>query len=815
MSKEIARSSSQMKFASLPMSVLCSFAATLVLAIAVVSGEASAGTTTWSGGGGNGNWSTSSNWSTLPTTSGTWSLVFGGTTQTTNTNNIGPITVGSLTFGNNGTAGRNANFTLSGSTLALSSATITTTATTSGSALTDSVGNALSLTGSNTASIGSGHNLTIAGNIGGTGSLTMSGAGQLFLTGSNSQSGTTYITGGSVRTGSGGSSTDSNNYAFGTGNVVVSGSGTLAVRNSSTVSNDLTIGGLGSSASTGSLAGSFAAANQTAVVSGSVTLATDALVSTWGGNAGTGSKLSLTGPINLGANKLTLSQVVTGTAATSIQSSGVIAGTGSVVVDGTANVHLNGASSYSGGTVLQSGTIHTGNSTALGSGVVTLNAGVLDLNGQSLSIGALSGSSGALITSLVSGSASLLSETAVQTTYAGRITDGAGVVSLTKAGSGSLFLTGSNSQSGTTYITGGNVRTGSGGSSTDSNDYAFGTGDVVVSGSGTLAVRNSSTLSNNLTIGGVGSSASTGALAGSFGAANQTAVVSGSVTLSSDAFVSTWASGAGAGSKLSLSGPINVGSNVLTFSQVVTGTSPRSLTDPASWITVGGAISGAGSVVVDGGASVYLNGANTYSGTTTVQSGVLGGNGTIAGAVTVQNGAFLTPGSAANTTGALGVGSLQLDSGATAAMAISGTAAGLYDQVVALGNVNYGGNLAIDFTTASFANFDVWQLFSGSSFSGNFSSVTATGSFGSLTFNDLGTGEWQATGGSLGDGQSLSFYVDNTHAIGDRYRAGQLVLVPEPSTIVFAGIGLFVMGWQRLAKRRRAAQSSVESIAAV
>ena len=556
MTKEIARSRSQMKIASVRMSLPVSVAAILAVAFAVASGEACAGTTTWSGGGGNANWSTSSNWSTLPTTSGTWSLVFGGTTQTTNTNNIGPITVDSLTFGNNGTVGRNANFTLSGSTLALSSATITTTATTSGSALTDSVGNALSLTGSNTASIGSGHNLTIAGNIDGAGSLTMSGAGQLFLTGSNSQSGATYITGGSVRTGSGGSSTDSNNYAFGTGDVVVSGSGTLAIRNSSTVANNLTIGGVGSSASTGSLAGSFAAANQTAVVSGSVTLATDSLISTWGGNVGTGSKLSLTGPINLG-------------------------------------------------------------------------------------------------------------------------------------------------------------------------------------------------------------------------------------------------------------------SNALTFSQVVTGTTVRSVTAPMTWIEVGGAISGAGSVIVNGTATVYLNGANTYSGTTTVQSGVLGGNGTIAGAVTVQNGAFLTPGSAANTTGALGVGSLQLDSGATAAMAISGTAAGLYDQVVALGNVNYGGNLAIDFTTASFANFDVWQLFSGTSFSGNFSSVTATGSFGNLTFNDLGTGEWQATGGSLGAGQSLSFYVDNTHAIGDRYKAGQLVVVPEPSTIVFAGIGLFVLGWRRLAKRRRAAQSSVESIAAV
>jgi hypothetical protein len=91
----------------------------------------------------------------------------------------------------------------------------------------------------------------------------------------------------------------------------------------------------------------------------------------------------------------------------------------------------------------------------------------------------------------------------------------------------------------------------------------------------------------------------------------------------------------------------------------------------------------------------------------------------------------------------------------------------------------------------------------------------ATGAYGNLTFNYLGDGEWQATGGSLGEGQSLSFYVDDTHAIGDRYKAGQLVLVPEPSTIVFAGIGLFVMGWRRLAKRRRAAQSSVDSIATV
>jgi hypothetical protein len=135
-------------------------------------------------------------------------------------------------------------------------------------------------------------------------------------------------------------------------------------------------------------------------------------------------------------------------------------------------------------------------------------------------------------------------------------------------------------------------------------------------------------------------------------------------------------------------------------------------------------------------------------------------------------------------------------------MAISGTATGLYDQVVALSNVTYGGSLAIDFTSGGFANFDAWQLFSGSGHSGHFDEVTATGSYGSLRFNYLGDGEWQATGGSLGEGQSLSFYEDNSHAIGGRYQAGQLVLVPEPSTIVIAGVGVLLAGWRAFSRRR-------------
>jgi len=220
-------------------------------------------------------------------------------------------------------------------------------------------------------------------------------------------------------------------------------------------------------------------------------------------------------------------------------------------------------------------------------------------------------------------------------------------------------------------------------------------------------------------------------------------------------------------------------------------------------IVVSGAIDGTGGVVVSGsGSAVYLNGANTYTGATTVNSGALGGNGTIVGAVTVQNGAFLTPGSAANTIGSLGVGSLQLDSGATTAMSIAGTDIGLYDQVVALGNVNFGGTLAIDFETAGFVKFDFWQLFSGATSGGHFTSISATGAYGDLTFEHVGGGEWQATGGSLGAGEILLFFEQNSNPY---VSAGRLVLVPEPSALAIAGVGVVVFGWHLLSRRRGAA----------
>jgi len=776
-------------------------------------------TATWTGNGGSGDWFTTSNWTPgKPTTSGSWALVFGGTTQTTGTNTIGTITVNSLSFTNDGTSGKTGLFTLSGSTLALSSASITTTGVTGSLGSTgDSIANAMTLTGSNSVTLGASHNLSLSGNMSGTGSIAYGGTAggtnvPLYVSGSNSYSGDTYVTGIRVQNAFGNSVTgtsNSNNFAFGTGNVFVSGSGSVLIRNNSNVANNFSIAGVGTTVSgvtQGAIKGSFATNNQTAIMSGSLSLAADATIKTASAAGLTGNTLRFTGPVDLGANVLTLSPYSSGGTATPIEITGRVTGAGSIVVNGSsASVLLSGSNGYSGGTTLTSGTLRAGSSNALGTGLVTVNTASLDLNGQALTIGGLSGTTSGVITSSVAGPASLTITQSNLTTYQGTITDGAGVVRLAMSGTGQLWLSGSNSYSGGTTITAGRIQNAQGNSLTnqgDYNDYAFGTGDVVVSGSGTVVIRNRSTVANNITIsgsGGASSGGNLGAIRTSFGVSNQTATLSGTVSLAGDALITTAASTTGlSGNKLVISGPVDLGGNQLTFAPGVSGSDPLS-------IQVTGAIRGGGSVVVNGASAVYFNALNTYTGLTSVNAGTLGGDGTISGTVAVNSGGTISPGASANTYGTLSVGALDMNSGAVAALGISGTASGLYDQIHSAGLVDFAGSLAIDFATSGFATGDHWQLFSGSSFSGHFDSIATTGAYAGVSWSYLGSGKWEGTGGALAAGQSLVFFEDNSNQFNGMFTAGQLAVVPEPSTSLLAGVGVFVVavgGWRRRMRRR-------------
>ncbi|NDC63173.1 MAG: PEP-CTERM sorting domain-containing protein [Planctomycetia bacterium] len=533
-------------------------AACVLLLFGAAVGPASAGQiSSWNGGGGNGNWTDALNWTSIPMTSGTWSLVFQGNTQNTGTNTIGAITVDSISLTNNGALNRGNLFTLSGSALLLSSAAISTTGTLGGGSLAaagDTIANAVVLAGTTTVTTGVGHNLTLSGSIGGTGAVRVNGSnnsGWLYLSGTNGYSGGTTVTSGLVQNGQRNSTTQFSSGAFGSGPIVVSGSGTVQIRNGSLLTNELTIGGSGAisgSTSLGALRGSFGVSGTTAVIAGSVTLSDNARVTTGASSGVTNSRFLISGPVSLGANTLTLAPALanSGTSSSSalpIEIAGSIGGAGSVVIAGNpyATSILSGSNDFAGG--------------------VTVNSGLLKVE----------------------------------------------------------------------------------------NDHAVGSGPLVVNGGGLLQ----------------------------------------------------------------------------------------------------------------------------------------------------------------NQSQALQVGSLDLKPDSQTLLGISGTSESGFGHILAATSVNFGGSLSIGFLQAGFPNDTRWQLFSGASFaSGTFSSITAQGLYGSLTFVDLGGGKWQATGGSLANNQKLLFFQNDSFAEGDMYTAGQLVLVPEPSTIAMAVAGLVSFGLLRRRRQRSSAAAA-------
>ncbi len=372
-----------------------------LLLAAVAPCVATAAPSTWTGGGGSGLWGTTSNWglTPAPSTSGTFSLVFGGTTQTIGTNNVGAVAIGALSFTNSGTLAANQNrfFSITGGTLALQNASITTTAALGGSFTTNSDGDTISspmtLSGTTSFSLGALHSMSLAGAMSGGGGVAFdnvsSGTMHAYLSGSNSYTGGTLINGCFVQTAVRSTAGASNNSALGSGAVTISDNGTLLVRNASVVTNAIIASGTGMSGS--SLVGSFGAASQTAEVRGGVTLAGDTQFSTVSTAASDiTSKLMVSGPVDLGANTLSLQSGIRGglTVGLWIEVSGAVTGAGNIVVNGVGSgsrVLMTAANSYSGLTTVTAGTLALSGSGSIGTGGLNLgttgSSGVFDLAG--------------------------------------------------------------------------------------------------------------------------------------------------------------------------------------------------------------------------------------------------------------------------------------------------------------------------------------------------------------------------------------------------------------------------------------------------
>ncbi len=416
--------------------------------------------------------------------------------------------------------------------------------------------------------------LTLSGVVSGANALTKAGAGTLTLSGANIYTGTTTISAGTV--------VASNATALGTvaGGTTVAAGATLNVNNVAIGAEAVTLNGTLQGTGAASLAGTVALGAASAL-----------------NTAAFGDTLTLTGVVS-GANALNKN------------------GAGTVVLGGAA------ANTYTGATNVNAGTLRVGsaaNKITNTSAVNVAAPGTLDLNNFNETVGSIAGAG-----NITLGSATLTAGNATNTLFSGVVS---GTGGLTKAGTGTLELSGANTYTGTTAVSAGTV--------VASNVTALGTtaGGTTVANGATLRINNVAIGAEAVTVNGAGVGAA-GALQGT-----GTASLAGNVALATASTVGATAA--------------------------------------ADTLTLSGVVSGANALTKAGAGTVVLTGANTYTGATTINAGtVVASNatalGTLAGGTTVAAGATLNINNVAIGTEALTLnGTLQ----GTGAASLAGTVA--------------------------------------------------------------------------------------------------------------------------------------------
>jgi len=421
-----------------------------------------------------------------------------------------------------------------------------------------------------------GSTLTISGNIDGAQSLTKVGAGLLVLSGTNTWTGATIVSAGTLRLGAAtgapvtvltvnGGTFDLNGFSktmntlSGAGGAITLGTGALTVNQLAAGTFAGVISGTGSLTKSGAGTLTLTGAN---TYSGGTTVSAGTLA----GNA-----TSLQGNIVNNAI-VSFNQAAAGTYA------GSMSGTGSLAKSGAGTLILSGVNTYIGGTSLTAGTLQ-GNSASLQGNIAASNTTVV------------------------------VFDQAAAGTYSG-VLSGAG--SLTKTGAGTLTLAGVNTYTGGTQFNGGTIAAAS--------DAQLGTGALTFNGGGlrTLAAFNSAKAVSLLGAGTIDTNGFAANLTGAITGVGSlvkngagTLTVTGNNTFSGGTTVNA---GTLQGNTTSLRNAI-VNNSAVIFDQTATG-------------TYAGAMSGTGSLTKIGTGNLTLSGANTYSGGTTVTAGTLTGSST-------------------------------------------------------------------------------------------------------------------------------------------------------------------------------------------
>jgi autotransporter-associated beta strand protein len=577
-----------------------------------------------------------------------------------------------------------------------------------------------------------------------------------------------------------------------------------------------------------------------------------------GNNTATGS-LSLSSAITLSNAAATLAINRSNAVVQGIDFATVISGTGIVSQIGSNSLTLNGANTYSGGTKVGSGTLTAGSATAFGTGTLTVNGGALDSSVASLTMTANNAQvwntdfafTGTNSLNLGTGTVSLGSTVGNRTvtanastlTIGGIISNGT-ATGLTKAGGGTMILSGNNVYTGTTGINAGSLQAnhasalGNGGNITfgggtlqfssvfnnataawgarivssgsavtlDTNGQnvtvsgnidSTNTGGLTKSGAGVLTLTGSNTYSGGTIVNagiltGTGSS-SLGATTGALAVNNQntgagTAVVLNLSTTAATTTGSLSGTIANSGSGINTA-TINNGGQLFTVNQIVDA-------------TFAGEISGTGGFTLGSlsTSKLTLTGTNTYSGNTTVNAGTLLVNGAITGGGSVSVGASGKIGGTGSISGNLSVSgilspgasilsmttsSLTMNAGSTfvfEAADVSSTGADL---------LAVDGTLSLTSVTLdlSGANLDAGTWLAGNkltliSYKGTAITSGFTGYLDDQNYL-FGSNSWTIDYNDSSKGNNFSSQATGLQFV-------TLTMVPEPSSILLGVVGLML-----------------------
>ncbi len=548
--------------------------------------------------------------------------------------------------------------------------------------------NQIIASGDPTLQVNSGNVVTLAGTIANgasPGDIVKTGTGTLVLTGTNTYSGGTTISAGTLQLGNGGTAGSI------VGNVV--DNGILAVNRS----NDLTIAGAISGtgsvekAGTGTLtlSGNNNYSGGTVVAAGTLSLITDQSAGTGAITLGDGTALALADGLNV-TNALSISGNVNLIVANgSAIESGVLSGSGTYTLSGGGTLHMTGDNGgFSGTTVLSGLTVDLATDSALGAGSAeVVGKATLHYENGIVIVNAISVTTGSLMTADVS--------TGTSATQAGAIT---GNGSLAKTGAGTFVLAGNNLYTGGTTISGGTLQLGKGGT----------TGTIVgdVANSGVLVFDRSDDIAFAGAVSGTGRVEQDGTgsltLTGNSNYSGGTALNTGILVVGNANAIGTGALSMAAGTTLGFGGNFTL-ANAITVSGDPTLRVGTGIVATASGVISDGAT--AGDIVKTGGGTLVLTGTNTYSAGTTISAGALqlgngGATGSIVGNV-VDNGTLAFDRSDAVAFGSQISGSGTLRQSGTGTLTLSGNdAAFTGNTVVASGtlsvNGTLGGSIAVD-----------------------------------------------------------------------------------------------------------------------